>query len=231
MPTNFPEGITNAAEPAALGSFIAPDPSLAHVYFNDFDIYTASDWTVTETQAGATQAIVAGGDGGQLALTNSAADDDINAVVLANLTFLLDSSKSFWMKARLKASDVVQSDILFGLMNTMTAFNPTNGVYIFKNDGETPLRLSLEKAGTTTNASGTSAVTAVANDTFVEVAITYLASEGVVKAWVNGTVFATISDLTNLPNTIAVAPAFGIRNGEAAAKTLTVDYVMFAKQR
>lgn len=226
--TNFPAGVTNALDSAALGGFILPDPTTVHMYFNDFDIYTATDWTQTGT---GTEAIVANGDGGQLLITNTAADNDISALALVNLTFLLDKTKSFWMKARLKVSDVIQSSILFGLMNTLTAFNPTNGIYIFKDDGAVPLRLSLEKAGVTTNSSSASSATGQANDTFVEVGITYDADVGAVKAWIGGQAFAQITDLTNFPDTVAVAPAFGIRNGEAVAKTMTVDYVLFAKQR
>jgi hypothetical protein len=226
--TNFIDGVTNVASSSALGSYLAPDPSWAHVYFNDFDFYTVADWTETGT---GTQAILAGGDGGQLVMTNTAADNDINAIVLANLTFLLDPTKSFWMKGRLKADDVIQSDILFGLMNTMTGFDPTNGVYLFKDDGASPLRLSIEKAGAKTDSFSTSVASEVANNTFVDLAITYDASERVVKGWVNGQAFGQISDLTNFPNTVAVAPAVGIRNGEAVAKVLTVDYMLFAKQR
>lgn len=227
--TNFPNGVTNAAETEALGSFLALDPTKVHAYFNDFDLYLATDWTVTETQAGATQAITSG-DGGLLALVNSAADDDINAVRLANTTFVLSTAKAFWLKCRLKVDDVLQSEVLFGLVDTMTAFNPADGVYLYKADGATPIRLSIEKTSATTNASADTATTDALNDTFVELAITYLPSEGVIKGWVNGNVFGTISTLTNLP-TVALAPAIGIRNGEAVAKTLTVDYFMVAKER
>lgn len=228
--THFPNGVTNVPEYATLGSFILPDPSTVHMYFNDFDIYTATDWLEVASGA-ATEAIVANGDGGQLLITNTAADNDFATLRLANVTFLLDKAKSFWMKGRLKVSDVLETDILFGLMDTMAAFNPTNGIYVFKDDGAVPLRLSLEKAGVQTPSFSASSATGQANDTFVEVGITYDANEGIVKAWLGGQPFAQIADLTNFPNTVAVAPAFGIRNGEAVAKTMTMDYVLFAKQR
>jgi hypothetical protein len=231
--TNFPNGVTNVLESAALGSFIAPAPTAAHVVFDDFDVfYTAAgsaDWTVTETQAGATQAITSG-DGGLLLLTNTAADDDINAISFANLGFVIDPKKSFWLAARFQTSDVLQTEILFGLVDTMAAFNPANGVYLYKADGAAPVRLSIEKASATTNASPDSPSTGVLNNTMIEVAITFNADEGVVRGWVNGQAFGQITNLTNLP-TVALAPAIGIRNGEAVAKTLTVDYIMAAKQR
>lgn len=229
MPTRFPGGVTNASPSSALGNLITMDPTLIHSYFEDFDIYLATDWTVTETQAGATQAIVSG-DNGQLALTNTAADDDINAIRLANTTFVIDTSKPFWLACRLKVSDVLQSEVLFGLVDTMAAFNPSDGVYLYKADGAVPIRLSIEKSSATTNASADSSATSAVNDTFVTLAITYNPHDRLVRGWVNDAQFGVISDLTNMP-TVALAPAIGLRNGEAVAKTLTVDYLFAAKQR
>ena len=77
--TRFPNGVTNVGEDslfAALGQLAGPQ---FHTYFEDFDYYTAADWTVTETQAGATQALT-DGDGGLLLLTNTAADNDLVAL-------------------------------------------------------------------------------------------------------------------------------------------------------
>jgi len=224
--TNFIDGVTNVAESSALGAFIMPDPSSAHVVFDDFDIYTATDWTVTETQAGATQAIVAG-DGGLLALVNSAADNDINAIALANLTFNLSDGKAFWVKARLKVDDIVNSSVLFGLMDTMTAFNPANGVYLFKDDGAATMRLSLEKASAVTNTSFTAPG---ASDTFATLGIHYDPDNSVVTAYLNDVAVLHQTTLTNMP-VVDLTLAVGVRNGTAAARTLTVDYVLAAKQR
>ncbi|MCV9940913.1 hypothetical protein OIU35_31570 [Boseaceae bacterium BT-24-1] len=224
--TNFIDGVTNVAEGSALGTFIMPDPTSAHVVFDDFDTYTAADWTVTETQAGATQAIVAG-DGGLIALVNSAANADINAIALANLTFNLSDGKAFWAKARLKVDDITNSDILFGLVDTMTAFNPANGVYLFKAAAAATMRLSLEKASAVTN---TAFAAPGASDTFATIGISYDPDAGVVSAYLNDVVVLRQSTLTNMP-IVDLTLAVGVRNGTAAARTLTVDYVMAAKQR
>jgi hypothetical protein len=229
MPTtHFPNGVTNATIEALLGSYVAPAPNRQHLYFNDFDLFTVADWTVTETQAGATQAVVSG-DGGLLALTNSAALNDINAIALANTSFVMDPAKSFWMAARLQMSDVVNTEVLFGLVDTMAALNPANGVYLYKASAATPLRLSIEKASVVTSSSN-SAGGLIANNTMVEVGISYQASEGVIYGWAAGTAFATIANLTNLP-TVALAPAIGFRNANAVANVVTVDYLMVAKER
>ncbi len=39
--TNFIDGVTNVDASTTLGSFIMPDPTSAHVFFNDFDEYMA----------------------------------------------------------------------------------------------------------------------------------------------------------------------------------------------
>ncbi len=50
--TRFPHGITNTSVDTTLGTIGQPDPSQYHTYWEDFDYYTAGDWTITVTQAG-----------------------------------------------------------------------------------------------------------------------------------------------------------------------------------
>ena len=69
--TRFQNGVTNVGDTSPFAGLRMPDPTLYHTYLDDFDQFVAADWTVTETQAGATQALTAG-DGGWLALVNSA---------------------------------------------------------------------------------------------------------------------------------------------------------------
>ncbi len=90
--SNFENGISTDKKGKNLGAFILPDFTKAHTYFKDFDDYLASEWVVTETQVGATQAI-ANADGGILELVNSAADDDLNSIQKANETYTFESGK------------------------------------------------------------------------------------------------------------------------------------------
>lgn len=229
MSTNLPDGVTNVYDYQAMGSLPMPDPSRDHAFFTDFNLYTATDWTVTETQAGATQAIVANGDGGLLALTNTAADNDVNAIELVNKNFLLTTSKAAWFKTRLKVDSGALSDVLVGFVDTMAALNPAYGIYLYRDAIAGTFRLSIENNGTVTNASADYTV-AVSDDTYYELAITYDPNTGKVVAWVNNSPVLSISTLTNFP-TVALAPAVGLRNGSAVARTLTVDYILAAKAR
>ena len=50
--TRFPNGITNVGEQSLFAELGQPAATIFHTYFEDFDYYTAGDWTVTETDAG-----------------------------------------------------------------------------------------------------------------------------------------------------------------------------------
>lgn len=226
MTTNILGGVTNVAESVTLGSYIAPDPTAAHVWFDDFDAYVAGNWTVTETQAGATQAIT-DADGGVLALTNSAADNDLNQIQWAKETFRLAANKKLWMKARFKVSDATQSDLLVGLYITDTspvASKPSDGVFFQKLDGSTSLTLQVGKNSTYSSAT----VATMANDTYVVVGLYY-----------DGTAFQVFANdvrvgsvaATNLVDDEDLAVAIAVQNGDANARTLSIDYLMIAKER
>ena len=122
-PVRSPNGVNNAARPSTLQDAGLLDPSKYIVDFEDFHNYAAGDWTVTETQAGATQALSsANGAGGVMLLTNSAADNDVNQLQRAVESFKFVSGKQTWFKCRFKVSDVTQSDVYFGLIIFFTYF-------------------------------------------------------------------------------------------------------------
>ena len=82
----------------------------------------------------------------------------------------------------------------------------------------------------TTGSKTVTGVATMANATYIELGwywdgVSSLAYE------VNGTVVGSINPSTGyIPDTI-VTPTFYIKNGAAAAKTMTVDYVFFAIER
>jgi hypothetical protein len=78
MTTHFTSGVTNVVTGGTGEKLKQPDPIKYHVYHEDFDKYTTSDWVITTTEAGggdATEAL-GDGDGGLLVVTNDAADND-----------------------------------------------------------------------------------------------------------------------------------------------------------
>lgn len=208
--------------------FVPPAPHAGHVYFNDFDTFDAAEWTITTTEAGAGDATEALGDGdcGILVITNDAADADNDFLQKKGESFLFEVGKKLWFEARCKISDVVDSTFVIGLQITdTTPFDVTDGVFFLKPDTDATVSLLVEKNNTAT----TTAVGDLVNDTYVQLGFYY---DGVsaIYAYLNRALVGT-SVVTNLPDDEVLTVSFGIQNGVAVAKVLTIDYIMVAKER
>ena len=224
--TRFPNGVTNVGEQSLFAELGQPAATIFHTYFEDFDYYTAGDWTVTETDSGATQALT-DGDGGLLLITNTAADNDLVSLQKKGESFRFESGKALFFEARFKVSDATQSDVVIGLQITdTTPLDVTDGVFFIKADGAATVDFRVEKNNTATTAS---AIATMANDTYIRLGFYYDGSSAV-QYFVNGT-YTGSSVTTNLPDDEDMTVTIAIQNGEAAAKTMTVDYVYVAKER
>jgi hypothetical protein len=224
--TNFINGVTNVPEGYALGQFPMPDPSSYHTAFDDFDTYTAAQWTVTETDAAATQAL-SDADGGVIVLTNATTANDINAMQLVNETFLLAVGKQTFFKARFKLSDVTNPAMQIGLQpKNATPQTFADGILFTKAAAATTLNISVAKDSTAT----TSAVATLANDTYVSVGFWYNGSNAIV-AYLNEQAVATLLP-TNLCDNETLSFGFGTMHGASgSAEVLSVDYIFVAKER
>jgi hypothetical protein len=229
--TNLDFGITNNTRQNALGFLRTLDPTVYHQYFNDFDTYVAGDWVVTETQAGATETL-ANEDGGSLLLTNTAADNDLVALQKVGESFLFESGLPLFFKARFKVSDAIQSDLIIGLQITdTTPLAVTDGVYFQKDDGDANLDFHVVKNSTS---STETAITTLANNTYITVGF-YYDGDSKIKYFAgtdsrNPAYLGEVS-ITNLPNDEELTISFALQNGEAIAKTMSIDYIFVAKER
>jgi hypothetical protein len=227
--TRFPNGVTNVADNNVFADLRMSDPTLYHSYLNDFDTYAAGDWVVTETDAGATQALTAG-DGGLLLITNTAADNDLVALQKTPAAWTFTSGKKTFFRCRFKVSDATQSDLVFGLQVVdTTPLDVTDGVYFLKADGAATVDVICRKNASTGSTSATAVATLV-NDTYIMLAFAYDGDSKVVYS-VDGTVLGSLDASSSyLPDTTCTV-SFALQNGEAAAKTMTVDYIYVAKER
>jgi hypothetical protein len=228
--TNFPNGLTNNTAQNCLGNMTQPDPTLLHTYFNDFDTYVTGDWTVTETDAAATQALT-DADNGVLLITNTAADNDLVALQKKGESFTFTVGKETFFKARLKVSNATQSDFVIGLQITdTTPLAVSDGVYFLKADDAATVDFKVVASSSATTAS---AIATLADDTYYTFAFYY---DGV--SYVNyyiGTdtlnpTYLGRSVVTNLPTT-ELTVSFALQNGSAAVRTMSVDYIFAAKAR
>jgi len=223
--TRFPNGITNVKKTSSLGAMGQLDPSKFHTYFDDFDTYTAADWTVTEVGV-ATQAL-ADGDGGLLLITNAAGIADSSWSQKVGESYLFAAGKKIWFKAKFQVSDATQSVFQLGLQITdTTPLAITDGVYFQKDDGDALLDFHVNKDSTITSQTGIATVVAATDLTIAF----YYNGVDAIEYFVDG-VSLGVSDVTNLPDDEVLTISYGIQNGEAVAKTMTLDYIFAAQER
>ena len=230
MTTHFTSGVTNVDKDSTLGKFKAPAPHKYHTYFNDFDTYLASDWTITTTEDGtgsATEAL-ADGDGGLLLLTNAAGDNDKDFLQLVKEGFKFESGKQLAFNMRFKTNDATQTDIVAGLQLTDTSpLDVTDGIFFLKSDGAATISFIVEKDSTQ---STLTLPNSLADDTFMTLGFLYDPNTQKFRVFQNNVLAGTVVS-TNAPDDEELTVSFGIQNGAAAAKTLTVDYIGASKER
>tara|TARA_R110002020_G_scaffold2488_1_gene11660 strand:- start:6482 stop:7192 length:711 start_codon:yes stop_codon:yes gene_type:complete len=233
--THFRNGVSNQEVGNPLFEYPYLDPFKYYSYVNDFFMYVAADWTITTTEAGsgaATEALTSVA-GGALLITNDDADNDADFFNLKGESFKYSSTKNMFFKARFKVSDATQSDIVMGLQITdTTPLAVSDGIYFMKDDGDASLDFHIEKDGSATS---NSAISTLSDDTFVTVAFHYNpngnAGSGSVALYVDDVKVEEQTTLTNVPDDEELTVSFGIQNGAAAAKTMTLDYIIAAVER
>jgi len=225
--TSFPNGITNVGPGKDTSLLPFPDPTRHQVYFNDFHEDVVG-WTETATSVGVgtSAAAIADAAGGILQITTAANEDDGLFLESQGESFLLESGKKTWVKARFSVGDAIQSDLIVGLHSTDTT--PLDAALRFafiSEDGSAALFFNVDD-NTTDADSGT--VATLADDTFVQVAAYY---DGGTKItlYLNDVPVQTMTSVS-LPGA-EMAMGIGYLNGAAGAETSDFDYIMVVKER
>jgi hypothetical protein len=243
-PSRIPAGISTAAKGSTLFNYPAPDPTKTIEYFNDFYQYTAGDWTITRVGVTPTEGLVDNETGGALILTMAATDNSADQLQLGTSTtgecFLPIVGKKAWFKTRFKISDATQSDFLMGLavhdtsvISTGTGFGDdvSDGIFFYKDDGSTSIKLSAQKNTTT----GQTAPATVGTCTTSYMVLGWeWDGARYIKGFFNDvhtcTLDLTTTASTYLPDT-NLTITMAIMNGEAVSKTMTIDYIFAAQER
>ena len=237
MPTHFPNGVSNRTKGHPLFNYPYLDPSKYYTYFDDFFEYHAGIYTITTTEAGsgnASEAITSGA-GGQLLITNDDADNDLDFFQLKGEAFKFDSTKRMFFSSRFKVSDATQSDLVMGLQITdTTSLDVTDGIFFIKGDADTQPDFIIEKDNSSTLS--VLEMNAIADDTFVTLSFEYdpldVATGGpVFRVYQDNVQVGEITGTTNAPDDEDLTISFGIQNGEAVAKTMTIDFILAAVER
>lgn len=227
-PKRYSAGVTNVASSDLMGQLIIPDLTSVYMYFNDFYRYSAPHWTITTTEDGAGSATEAIQDEkyGVLKLTNAAADNDLDFLQLAKESFAMESGKKAWFKARCKVSDKTESDFLIGLVDRdTTPLDASDGIWFQKDDDAATLDFRVAKADDTSIAS---AIATIVDDTYMVMGF-YYNGKSTIEYWIDNEKKGTLA-VDTMPTT-ELCPTFGIMNGEAVAKTMSIDYIMAITER
>lgn len=201
-------------------------------FFDDFIEFDAADWTITTTEAGAGSASEAltPGAGGQLLITNDAADNDHDFFQKPGESFAFVAGKRAYFGIRFQTSDATDSDIIAGLVITdTTPLAHTDGIAFVKDDGDTNIDFTVTKDSTETEVA---AIGTLEDDTWITLEFYYDGftdedgglTGARLQAFVNGSRVGAAA-LDNVPDDEELTVTFGIQNGEAVAKTMTVDWV------
>jgi len=259
--TRFPKGITNQSSSNPLGNMGQLDPTKFITLFEDFadvnsfplvasGLAAASNatwvFTVTEAGAGNAASAVADLDGGAVSLTTDAADNDLIFVQATNACFKPTANKKMWFKARFgitdanaNAASINETEWYAGLMvrdtdplSSTAGDGVTDGIFFMSEDGTQNIYLHCQKDASAGQLSTLLTQTLTVN-TQTEFAF-YFDGTRYINVYINGAEVKTI-DLTTtlatyLPDTV-LNVSFGIKNGEAVAKVLTIDYIFCAKER
>ena len=235
--TRMPNGVTNAAPWQTLGAAGFPDPTFAQVYAEDFNTFTAGDFTFTAVGT-PTQALTAAA-GGQLRLTNTTGSTDACYAQLVTAGFQLTPGTDSFFKFKGKASIVANGTVYAGLIATSTTpLAASDGLFVKAVAGVLTL-VSVVGGTTPSVAFPTSEVLVAATDFEIGIHVDYL---GNVEAFFNPSTGAN-QPSTSVPRgrscalyapgvtQALLAPSFGILNGAGTARTLDVDYVVAAVER
>lgn len=244
VPTRFPKGVNNCLSYDRFNLLGFPDPTKWVTYFDDFaggtdSLPNATDANYVVTKTGAGTIAQADGSGGWSLLTASAANADNIFVQKKGSAFRWVSTKKLIFGARFKISDSNLESFVMGLQITdTTPLAVSDGIYFLKTTGAATVDFIVAKASVLSTAA---AIGSVVTDTFIELAFVYNGkavpnpSTGVVTYWfdyfINGDLKGSIGATTTAPDTQDLCISFGLQNGEAVAKTMTIDYIFAALER
>ncbi len=201
-------------------------------YIEDFMTYVAGDWTVTETDAAATQALATSAPcaSGVLLITNANADNNLVSMQKLGHSFTPTAGTNLYFEARFQVSTATQVDVLFGLVATDTdpITSIVDGIVFRKDDGDT--YIDFAATNTSTTSTETELATFVA-DTYVTVGFK-VTGISLVEYYVNGAKQGELS--TNIP-TVPLQVTMAFQDGDTGAaigaQTMSVDYVKVAQAR
>lgn len=225
--TRLPAGLSTRKPTDPFANYFHPDQTDEHRYIDDFNTYTAGNWTITVVGT-STPALIAG-DGGILSIATSAASSDATYLQKLPESFSFETGKQAWFSIRLQVS-ALTSVVVAGLQVTdTTPEDVTDGIYFLSTTGTGAITAFVRRNATTGSAS--IPIGNLVAGTYTELAW-YWDGKDTVSFWQDRVQKGSITGVAAnyLPDT-TTAVSFGVRTTSATAKTMLVDYFFTSKSR
>lgn len=233
--TNFPNGVTNAASTSAMGTLTQLDPTKVHTYFNDFNLFNASDWDILG--GGVNTQSIADEAKGILEIKNGNISTDNSYLQLKNQTFKIVRGKKCHFKASFRFSGTQASLNLGAFIIGIQILSPissdvSDGIFFLNSlsvdDPTAADNLEFHIRKDAVNSVATVATGLLITDEY-EVAFVY-DGKSEVQYYFNDIKIGAL-DVINLPDDEELAVSFDIQNGENATRTMHIDYIYVANER
>lgn len=248
-PTRTPGGSTPDFPWQPLANCGSGNPFFYHQFADDFDnaIGASGLWTVT-TNTNGTVAHTAGDGGLALFTTNSSTPlvTDIASMQLPAASFSFTAGKKSFFLTRLKVSSAANATFLVGLeQTTTTPFTAVDGLYFYKATGATTMVLRSTVSSSNTDIAIPALANPLADNTFIDLGFyvdrlsnvfAFVGSQLVGYIPQSGTgstnpVRGPVASGTPTLTTANLNVTLALQSGTASSKTMTVDFVMAAKER
>lgn len=191
------------------------------------------EWNETKSGTGTPLAPVDAAGGG-VKFTNAATDNSYYFYELGGEPWKLSSGLDLWFRAVIRVSDATQSDLFVGLCQRLASGNlfdnRVNCVGFRKDDGDASIDCVSTLAGSSTSQTAQATLTADVDwgvgfhwDGVNSRLYFYISPAGEPGKVVNTDSYKSVITAT-LPTT-EMTLAFGLRNGEAVAKVMTLRFV------
>jgi len=225
--TRLPAGLSTRKATDPFGAYTHPDDTDQHLYRDDFNTYTAGDWTITVVGT-STPALVAG-DGGLLGITTSNTSGDSAFLQKTIASFTFETTKPAWFATRFKVSTLATTAVIGLQVIDTTPLDVTDGIYFLTTTATGAITGIVRKNATT--GSSSVAVGSLVADTFTELAW-YWDGKDTVNFYQDRVQKGSITGVAAnyLPDTTTTV-SFGVQTDSANARTMTVDYFLAAKSR
>jgi hypothetical protein len=255
-PVRFTSGIVQDAVWQPLAHMGQPDPFFYNTWSQDFDMPYPTGAVTSTLGGGGTVALTAGDGGLELFTTNASTplvtdyvsqQSAVASFALIPATSTVAGKKTFFL-CRMNLSDVTNAAFIQGLVapNTTPFTSIADGIYFSKVTGSTTINLtSVVGSVATTVAIPTAAIT-LANNAYFDLGF-YVTQQGTINVYANNNSVGYIPQSgtgATTPNrgavaaitpaaltAVVLAPLSGVQSGTATSKTMTMDYLLVARER